>query len=50
MKTLNLMFMLGFPLAVTAQNPIICDRYTPDPAPYLLIGEPHRLGGPRRDP
>ena len=21
--------------ALTAQNPIICDRYTPDPAPYV---------------
>lgn len=22
-------------LPLTAQNPIICDRYTPDPAPYV---------------
>ena len=31
MKTLNLMFMLGFPLAVTAQNPIIHNQFAADP-------------------
>ena len=28
-------FALMLTASLTAQNPIICDRYTPDPAPYV---------------
>ena len=31
MKTLNLMILLGFPLAITAQNPIIHNQFAADP-------------------
>ena len=36
-KTLFLITLLCWGLAavVTAQNPVVCDRYTPDPAPYV---------------
>ena len=35
MKKLLTLFALATAMNVAAQNPIICDRYTPDPAPYV---------------
>ena len=32
---ISVIFYLTFPVVNFAQNPIICDRYTPDPAPYV---------------
>ena len=34
-KVLPFFFFTFSPLTICAQNPVICDRYTPDPAPYV---------------
>ena len=34
-RTLLSIAILAITLGVAAQNPVICDRYTPDPAPYV---------------
>ena len=35
MKNLLTLCLTAFTMTAMAQNPIICDRYTPDPAPYV---------------
>lgn len=34
-RLLSILLCCGLATVLSAQNPIICDRYTPDPAPYV---------------